>query len=76
MAEIRKIFCEAFQDNKCILAAGLTEYDDGKFEVKQNGSSIYKGRNRKRAFNVYDNLCFSIQNAANKAGMVFKEHFQ
>lgn len=76
MVEINRIYCGAFQNNKCILAAGMIEYDDGKFEVKQNGFSIYKGRNRKRAFNVYDNLCFSIQNAANKAGMAFKEHFQ
>lgn len=73
MVEINRIMCGAFQNGVCVLAAGLVEYDNGRFEVMENGFSVYKGRNQRRAFDVYNNLCFAIQKTANNAGMIYHE---
>lgn len=75
MVEINRISCGAFQNKKCILAAGLTEYDNGEFQVRQNGFPVYKGKSKRKAFSVYSSLNLSILDMANNNGMRFQEHF-
>ena len=65
--------CGVFSDGKCIMAAGIVGYDNGRFEVMQNGFSIYKGRNKARAFTVYNSLNLSLQQMAKNSGMMFHE---
>lgn len=75
MVEINRISCGAFQNGKCILAAGLTEYDNGEFQVRQNGFPIYKGKSKRKAFSVYSGINLSILGMANDNGMKFQEYF-
>lgn len=84
MKEVSNSICGVFQNEKCLIAAKITIYEKlfylfGKceaekyFEVKQNGFFIYKGSDKRKAFNLFNNISLSLQKMARNAEMNFKE---